>query len=228
MPTIFLLCCTRFAKVKYWLIRAVWLLFSLLLTACSNHLAVQTSYSQYFNFLQNKQYAMYERGSTLYQQQNIADNLRNVIELSLENTFDQLGLHNVHLAQANIIFSYHVIDGDVSALARYNRFVHFCVRCSSALTQHKQSATNAEQADHQSDGADSRRGRAARRSGMRNYLPQGLIIDAIDPKTRASVWRMQQPLAIKVKDNSLIIQQKIKQSISTAFQKYPLNMQIKK
>jgi hypothetical protein len=207
-----------------WRISMVLALFAGL-NGCSQTADRQNSVSQYFDFSAVKYYAMHARGSILYQQQSIADHLRNVTELSLENRLAKLGLNHSSLTQAQVIFSYHILDGDQHALARYNQFVHLCVQC--AVTPHQTATFGIDANDNAARGQPSNRApQQANRAPMAKqkllgFIPEGLIIDAVDPKTSRSVWRAQQLLAISAKDNSQEVKQKIEQAITLAFTRYP-------
>jgi hypothetical protein len=208
------------------------LLLSVFLTlfACSNTPEVKSQFSTYFKFNAAHKYSMYKRDSELYQTQNIADGYRNVVELILEDAIAKQKLTYTSLNKADIIFSYHLLDDDKQALARYNQFVHLCVQCGiknrvEVQKQKNELAFQRNRTQQQKSGRNNRGQQPAKRkTHNESFLPLAIIIDAIDPKTNGSVWRVQQPLNLKAKDNSLEVQKKIAEAIQLGFSSYPSNI----
>ena len=74
----------------------------LMITGCSFK-SVDLRHQADVNFNELKTYSLFEQESAFTEQQNINDNLRNGIELAIENTFDHHGFSYANIDDADII-----------------------------------------------------------------------------------------------------------------------------
>ena len=124
------------------------------------------------------------------------DSKRNSIELAIEKTLELEGFQYQEVDKADIVVTYHFLNGDKNDYHDYNKEVLFCLHCLKASNWHKE--------------------------GKALQIKRGsLIIDLIDPKRKRSVWRNIAPLKLDDKDNSQVVNEKIQQEVLTMLQQYP-------
>jgi len=163
-------------------------------SACSSH--SDAVYQTSFDFSKVKTYSIYQRDSTFTDTQNLTDNRRNSIEIAIEKTLDQQGFQYQDIAKADLVITYHLLNGNKNSYHDYNKEVRFCQNCLRANNWHNE--------------------------GSPLKIKQGsLIIDLVDPKKKRSVWRGIAPLKLKNKDNSQVVNEKIQQEVKDMFQQYP-------
>ena len=166
----------------------------LLLNACSSH--SDAVYQTSFNFANVKTYSIYQRNSTFTETQNLTDSRRNSLEIAIEKALEQQGFHYQEIDKADLVITYHVLNGKKNDYHDYNAEVRFCQHCLKASNWHNEGS-----------GLKVKRG--------------SLIIDLIDPIKKRSVWRSIAPLKLKDKDNSRVVNEKIQQEVMLMFQQYP-------
>jgi len=171
-------------------------LFLLTLSACSSNQNAGVVYHHSFNFSGVKNYSFYERGSSFTESQNLLDAYRNAIEIAIERTMAKSHFNYAPLEQADIVVTYHVLNGNRQEYSKYNKAIHFCNHCLRA---------------------------SAWQTENRYKEPRlgSLILDIVDPKKQRSVWRSVYPLEIKDKDNSATSNEKIQQAITVMLAQYP-------
>ena len=153
-------------------------------------------YQTSFNFDQVKTYSIYQRDSSFTDTQSLLDSKRNSIEIAIEKSLDKNGFSYRQSDTADLIVTYHFLQGKKEDYHDYNREVLFCDLCLKASNWYSE--------------------------GSPLKIEQGsLIIDLIDTKRKRSVWRNIAPLKLKNKDNAQITQNKIQQIIESMFQQYP-------
>jgi hypothetical protein len=173
------------------------LFFSLfLLTACSSYQDAGVVYHHNFDFSAVKNYSFYERNSSFTESQNLLDVHRNAIEIAIERAMAENHFNYSSLEQADIVVTYHVLNGNRQEYSKYNEAIHFCNHCLRA------SAWQTE-------------------NKYKEPRFGSLILDIIDPKKQRSVWRSAYPLEIKGEDNSAISNEKIQQAITAMLAQYP-------
>jgi len=166
------------------------------LVSCSTMNGATTSFRDSFDFSSVESYSTYGRNSAFGDLQNLNDTTRNIIELAIEQGFDENGFRYKNFKNADIIISYHVLDHNFSELREYNQQVKYCGYCLSA-------------------------GGITRSELEKKLRPGSLVLDIIDPKNQRSVWRSIYPLGFRDTDNSREIQQKISQAIDSMLRDYP-------
>ncbi|MCW8833992.1 MAG: DUF4136 domain-containing protein, partial [Colwellia sp.] len=174
--------------------------FSLLffLNACSSNDSAGVVYHDRFDFSTVKNYSLYDRNSAFTDTQSLLDSRRNAIEIAIERTMAKNNFSYAELEQADIIVTYHILNGKKSDYSNYNKVVHFCQHCLRATAW--KTGNKYSTAVHGS-----------------------LILDLIDPKKKRSVWRSVYPLALKEKDNSAETNDKINQAVAVMLAQYPKN-----
>ncbi len=159
------------------------------LVSCSSSKTAQIKYQDFFDFTQITTYSLYKRDHVFNEWQSISDVLRNDIELAIENTLDSTGFKYTNVEHADVILTYYLADQNPRSLKAYNNGVNYCSYCLIS--------------------ADS-----GVRSDRLNIQSGHIIIDAIDSRSKRSVWRASAPLKIKEKDNSQVAQAKIHQVVA--------------
>jgi hypothetical protein len=188
-------------------------LLSFGLLGCATVSQIPGHRSDYFKFEKVRTYSTFAPNSAFYQQQNIADDVRNMMDIVLEQTLAKKHVHHTELAQADVIVSYFFVDGDNKALAEYNKLVHLCVICEhDSQDRVNKGERHAPGQMSPSKGNRNEHQRQASRKRTAEWAT-GLIVDFIDPKTQRSVWRVYEDLTLSVKDNSRTRQQKITEAI---------------
>jgi hypothetical protein len=153
-------------------------------------------YHDSFDFTKVKSYSLYNRNSAFTETQNLLDTRRNAIEIAIERTMANKKFSYEELEKADVIVTYHVLNGKLGDYSKYNEVVHFCIHCLRATTWQKE----------------------------RQYSPANrgsLVIDLVDPKQNRSVWRSIHPLDIKEEENSAETNDKIKQTVNLMLEQYP-------
>jgi hypothetical protein len=168
---------------------------SLFLSACSNK-AATAKYRSSFNFSSLENYSTYDRNSPFSEFQNISDITRNSIEIAIEQTLDKKGYHYMHIDDADVVVTYHLVNNNNKELREYNKGIRYCRWClkegsEEVNTRHWQMNSGS------------------------------LIIDLVDTKDNRSVWRSVYPLRIKEEDSSFEVQEKIISAISSMMSKLP-------
>ena len=168
----------------------------LILTACSSNQQAGVVYHHSFDFFAVKYYSFYERGSSFTESQNLLDVHRNAIEITIERSMAENNFNYAPLEQADIVVTYHVLNGNRQEYSKYNKVIHFCNHCLRA---------------------------SAWQTENKYQEPRlgSLILDIVDPKKQRSVWRSAYPLDIKGEDNSATSNEKIQQAITAMLAKYP-------
>lgn len=175
----------------------------LLLTACSSYQDAGVVYHQNFDFSAVKNYSFYERNSSFTESQNLLDVHRNAIEIAIENAMAKNHFNYASLEQADIVITYHVLNGNRQEFSKYNKVIQFCNHCLRASAWQTDNIYKAP------------------RFGS-------LVLDIIDPKKHRSVWRSTYPLEIKGEDNSAISNEKIQQAIAAMLAQYPIQLKNRK
>lgn len=173
----------------------------IILSACSVTQIATTSFSDGFDFSKVKSYGTYGRNSVFGDLQNINGAIRNNIELTIEQQFDERGLLYQGIDNADIVIAYHLLNNKNGEFKNYNQQVKYCGYC-----------LNAE--------------KNVRKEIERKFKPGSLVIDIIDPKSQRSVWRSVYPLGFNPQDNSQDIQDKISRAIKTMLFDYPNGIDI--
>lgn len=171
-------------------------LLIILLSACSSVKEAGVVYHDSFDFSAVKSYSLYGRNSAFTETQNLIDTRRNAIEIAIERTMASKQFSYQPLAQADMIVTYHVFNGNRHEYSHYNESVRFCTQCLRASTW---------KTDQQYSSIN--RG--------------SLILDLVDPKQKRSVWRSMYPLELKPKENSADTHDRIKHAVSTMLAEYP-------
>ena len=170
--------------------------FLFLLTACSSGRPSGVVYHQDFDFSQVKTYSLYSRNSPFTESQSLIDSRRNAIEIAIERVMGKKQFSYTEPEQADVIVTYHVLDGKYGDYSKYNEAVHFCHLCLRASTwQTEQQYSNVSLGN--------------------------LVLDLVDPKRNRSVWRSVYPLDINPKDNSAQTNEKIQQAVASMLAQYP-------
>ncbi|MDP7592400.1 MAG: DUF4136 domain-containing protein [Litorilituus sp.] len=171
-------------------------LFLFFLTACSSVKNAGVVYHQSFNFSAVKKYSLYERNSSFTDSQSLLDAHRNAIEIAIEMVMAKHSFNYTNLAQADVIVTYHLLNGNRQEYTNYNQVIRFCSYCLRA---------------------------SAWQTADKYKEPRlgSLILDIVDPKKQRSVWRSVYPLAIKDEDNSATSNEKIQHAITTMLAQYP-------
>lgn len=167
------------------------------ISACSTH--SDAVYQTSFNFSKVKTYSIYQRNSSFTDTQSLTDSKRNSIEIAIEKALEQQGFQYKEIDQADIVITYHLLNGDENDYRAYNKEVLFCQRCLKANNWHNKGT-----------GLQVKKG--------------SLIIDLINPKRKRSVWRVIAPLKLKDKDDSRMVNDKIQQEVALMFQQYPVTL----
>ncbi len=171
-------------------------LLLLLITACSAPKNASAIYQTRYDFSQVEKYSIYDRNSEFSEFQNISDITRNGIEIAIEKSMEKQGFHYSEQSDADLIVSYHIINGNRQDYSKYNKGVRYCEHCVRASTW------QAEEKDW-------------------SLSPGNLILDLVDPKSKRSVWRSVYPLDIDIKDNSRAVNEKILNAVNTMLIKFP-------
>ena len=161
----------------------------LLLCSCSAPKVAKVKYQEIFDFSTIQKYSLYKRDDEFNEWQLISDATRNDIEFAIENALDSQGFVYSSLEDSDVVITYHIVSGRASGLKKYNHGVNYCSYCLV-------NATTGLRADKLTIG------------------PGHIILDAINAKTKRSIWRSGYPLNIKAKDNSQVAQEKIHQVIA--------------
>lgn len=164
------------------------------ISACGTH--SDAVYQSTFSFNKVKTYSIYQRNSSFTTTQNLTDSQRNSIEIAIEKAIEQHGFKYTTVEQADIVITYHLLNGKIDAYRDYNKEVLFCQHCLKANNWYNE--------------------------GSALKVKRGsLIIDLIDPQRKRSVWRNIAPLRLKDKDNSRVVNDKIQQAVTMMLQQYP-------
>lgn len=177
------------------------LIFLITLSSCSVTQVSTTSYRDGFDFSGVKSYSTYGRNSVFGDLQNISGAIRNNIELTIEQGFDERGLRYQHADSADIVIAYHLLNNKIGEFKRYNQQVKYCGYCLNA-------------------------GKNSRKEIENELNPGSLVIDIIDPKSQRSVWRSVYPLGFEAQDNSQEMQEKITRAIKTMLLDYPSSLNV--
>lgn len=170
-------------------------LFCVLTVGCSSPKVASVKYSALFDFSTVKNYSFYQRNSDFSDWQSLSDTRRNSIELAIEKAMAEYGFSYVPTNKADVIFTYYWADHGGAEFKRYNEGVVYCSYC---LTH-----------SHTGDRSDKLMMNAG-----------SLIIDAIDPRSKRSVWRTSYPLKIKDKDNSHEMHEKVIQAVNVMLKNF--------
>ncbi len=170
----------------------------LFLTSCATQKSL-TKFQPAFDFSTVKTYSLYDRNSAFGELQNLNDTMRNSIELLIERNLDKQGYQYQTIENSDIIVSYLVVSRSSAELKLYNRGTKYCSTC---LKFAKSNENHSEMSQQQT-----RRG--------------NLVIDLIDPKNKRSIWRSSYALDIEVKDNSVVVQEKLLQAINAMLTEIP-------
>ena len=172
------------------------LAFFIILSSCSVTQVATTSFGEGFDFSGVKSYSTYGRNSDFGDLQNINGAIRNNIELTIEQGFDERGLRYQHAESADIVIAYHLLNNKVGEFKSYNQQVKYCGYCLNADKNSRKEIEN-------------------------KFNSGSLVIDIINPKSQRTVWRSVYPLGFKAQDNSQEIQDKISRAIKTMLLDYP-------
>jgi hypothetical protein len=165
----------------------------ILLAGCSGNKTI-AQYQPSYDFSGVEAYSLYERSSDFSDYQNLSHADRNSIEIAIENALDAHGLVYLEVKDADVIVSYHYLDGNFAEFQRYNKGVKYCAPCL------RKSNNPAKQ-------------RPQRGS---------LVLDILDKKQERTVWRANYPLRLKVKDNSREIHSKVSEAVSSMLALSPI------
>lgn len=167
-----------------------------LLTACSTQKVAKVKYQEIYDFAQVKKYSLYPRNHEFNEWQSVNDALRNDIELAIEKALDSQGYQYASTTDSDIVITYFLVGNSTRSYQRYNNGVNYCSYCLV----------------YESSGS---------RADSLNIAAGSIILDAVDLKTKRSVWRSSYPLRIKPKDNSRKMQAKIHDVIAVMLEKLP-------
>lgn len=171
------------------------------LVSCSTTNIATTLFRDSFDFSVVESYSTYGRNSAFGDLQNLKGTTRNIIEIAIEQGFDENGFRYKPLKDADIIISYHLLSHNFVELKKYDQQVKYCGYCLNA-------------------------GLASRVELESKLRPGSLILDIIDPKNQRSVWRSVYPLGFKDKDNSQEIQEKISKAVDSMLRAYPRDTKV--
>ncbi len=175
----------------------VFLIISLcFLTGCSTKQVVKVKYQEIYDFSKVKKYSLYKREHEFNEWQSISDALRNDIELAIENTLDKKGYQYTEVDSSDIVITYYLVGNSQKNFQRYNNGVNYCSYCLV----------------YEPSGS---------RADLLDTTVGSLVIDAVDMKTKRSVWRSSYPLKIKAKDNSQEIQDKVHELVEVMLDELP-------
>jgi len=166
------------------------------LIACSSLKEAGVVYHDSFDFSSVKSYSLYDRNSAFSETQNLSDNRRNAIEIAIERTMAQQKFGYETVENADVIVTYHVVNGKRGDYTKYNKVVRFCTVCLQSTTWKTEQKYS-----------DISRG--------------NLVVDLVDPKKNRSVWRSVYPLDLEIEENSADTNDKIKKAITAMLAKYP-------
>jgi len=165
----------------------------ILLVGCSSNKTI-ARYQPSYDFNSIQAYSLYERSSDFSDYQNLSHADRNSIEIAIENALDTHGLEYQEIKDADVIVSYHYLDGNYAEFQRYNKGVKYCAPC---LRESNKSI---------------------------NQQPQrgSLVLDILDKKQERTVWRANYPLRLKQKDNSRDVHKKVSEAVLSMLALSPL------
>ena len=178
------------------MLRFILLLSLGLLTACSTPKVAKIKYQEIYDFNQVKSYSLYPRDHGFNDWQPINDALRNDIVLAIEKSLDGQGYQYANSGESDIVITYFLVGNSAKSYKRYNNGVNYCSYCLVY-------------------------GSSGSRADSLNVTAGSIILDAVDVKTKRSIWRSSYPLKIKVKDNSQKVQAKIHEVIAAMLNKLP-------
>lgn len=164
-------------------------LILLLLTGCSSIKVADSKFQPIFNFSAIKSYSLFDRNEEFSEWQALSDANRNSIELAIEQEMEVSGMDFIPAEQADIVITYFFVSGKRNILQRYNDKVKYCSYC----------LTNSA---------------SGKKKDKLNVPPGSLIIDAVKPGSKRSIWRSSYPLNIGGKDNSQQMNEKIKTAVN--------------
>lgn len=168
----------------------------LMLTACSSQPKdAVVKYQPIFDFSQVQSYGLYQRHEEFNDWQLISDNMRNGIELAIEQAMDKQGFLLKDSRQADVIVTYYIVRRTHRSFKAYNRGVNYCSYC---LTH-------------------SKTGNRAERLAI---APGSLVIDVLQPKYRRSIWRTSYPMGLKEKDTSIEVNTKINEAVAAMLKQF--------
>ena len=171
---------------------------TLLVGCTAGPASVQAKYQPLFSFADVASYGLYNRNEAFNDYQSLSDAFRNDIELAIERTMDEKGYQFKDQEQADVILTYYWLKQDMREFKAYNHGINFCSYCLN----HSGSNSKADRL---------------------KIRPNTLIIDALNRKTKRSVWRSYYPLTIKEKENSQQTQAKIRQAVTIMLDKFGKN-----
>lgn len=172
------------------------IILSFYIVACASPRQVNAYSRAGFDFTRVQTYSIYDRNSSFSDLQNLSDSTRNTIEFSIERALESSGFIYKNYQEADIIVTYYMIEANILDLQNYNQEVQFCGYCL-------------------------RVDKTQRKKLTKSYRPGSLVLDVINAKNQSSVWRSVYPLALKEKDNSQEVEEKINNAIHIMMQGYP-------
>lgn len=198
------------------------LMVVLLLTAgCSSFKFVDLHHQADINFNELKTYSLFERSSAFTEQQNINHSLRNGIELSIENTFDEYDFLYKDADKADVMVAY-ALTG-LPVLKPFN-YTNSDVQCTYCLNEQKNK--NKDQVSNNGKGAQKPTRGESRQRNRQLYEADNdrdvgaLVIDILDRKTLRTLWEGEYPLGVDLDDSSREVQEKVQEALDALMKHY--------
>ena len=176
------------------------LVVTLVVTGCSFK-SVSLHHQADVNFTPLTTYALFDRDSVFSDQQDINTNLRNSIELAIENSFDDHGFVYKEMESADVIVAY-ALTG-LPVLNPFN-YTNNKVKCDFCRGEKK--VTNIQQQSQRQKSQQLYKADDERDVGA-------LVIDILDKNTFRTLFEGEYPLKIKKKNSSREVQEKIQEAV---------------
>ncbi len=170
------------------------------LTSCSFK-SVSLHHQADVDFNQLTTYALFDRDSVFSDQQIINNNLRNGIELAIENSFEKHGFSYQDINSADVIVAYALTGLPVLNPFNYTNNKVKCDFCRNDKKEKKSQYRSERQKSQQLYKADNKRDVGA------------LVIDILDKETFRTLFEGEYPLKIKKKHGSQEVQKKIQEAV---------------
>ncbi|MFD2165296.1 DUF4136 domain-containing protein [Thalassotalea euphylliae] len=173
----------------------IFIALTLLIVGCSSPKQADVKYQPIFDFGNLESYGLYGREDEFNDWQPLSHAIRNSIELAIEQEMEAQQFSFKPADSADVVITYYIVKQNQRTFRAYNQGVNYCSYC---LTNTK----------------------SGKKEERLRIVPGSLIIDAVKPKNRRSIWRAAYPLRIKEKDNSAQINEKVKEAVSIIIKQF--------
>jgi hypothetical protein len=191
---------------------------AMFITSCaSNNAKVQ--YTAKYDFYSIQSYYIYPRDSNFAEQQNIDDALRNMIELTIENTLEKHSFSYESNLKPDVIVTYYLTGRDYGAGFEKQKVTEYCWQCPLIQSKNKRQ-TKIENKKSASQHAQSIK---TLNFDDKDKHIGSLIISMINPNTGLSIWKSSYKLNVKEQDNSEVVQDKIRTAVGNIIDLFMLN-----